>query len=380
MKFTSIVVAGVVALGLMTTACAKKNANEIVIGEFSGLTGNSASFGIASHEGFQMAVDEQNAKGGLLGKKIKLMTEDDQGKPEEARSAVLKLIRRQNAVAILGEFASSRSIAAAPEAQRAKVPMLSHGSTNPKVTELGDYIFRSCFIDPFQGEAMAKFAYNKLGVRTAAILRDVKNDYSVGLAKFFTQTFEKLGGKIVADEAYSEGDVEFRAQLTSIKGKNPQAIFIPGYYTEVGLIAQQARSLGLTVPLLGGDGWDSPKTTEIGGKAIDGAYFSNHYAADDPDPKVQDFIKNFKTKYNKTPDAQAVLAYDAANLMFDAITRAGSTDGEQIRAALAATKKFPGVTGLITMDSKRDASKSLVIVQYKNDKPVFVDRVGDNAS
>ncbi len=364
------------SLLLLAVACSKTNSNDIVIGEFSGLTGNSASFGIASHEGFKMAVDEQNAKGGLLGKKIKLVTEDDQGKPEEARSAVLKLIKRENAKAILGEFASSRSIAAAPEAQRAGVPMLSHGSTNPKVTELGDYVFRSCFIDPFQGEAMAKFAYNKLGVRTAAILRDVKSDYSVGLAKYFTQTFEKLGGKIVADEAYSEGDVEFRAQLTSIKAKTPQAIFIPGYYTEVGLIAQQARSLGLNVPLLGGDGWDSPKTTEIGGKAIDGSYFSNHYAPDDPDPKVQDFIKAFQVKYHKVPDAQAVLGYDAAMLMFDAITRAGATDGVKVRDALAATKNFPGVTGLITMDPQRNAQKSLVIVQYRNDKPVFVDRVG----
>lgn len=360
---------------LILAACSKTNPNEIVIGEFSSLTGGTASFGIASHEGFAMAVDEQNAKGGLLGKKIKLATEDDQGKSEEARSAVLKLIRRQKAAAILGEFASSRSIAAAPEAQRAKIPMLSHGSTNPKVTELGDYIFRSCFIDPFQGEAMAKFAYTTLGLRTAAILRDVKNDYSVGLAKYFTQTFEKLGGKIVADEAYSEGDVEFRAQLTTLKSKNPQALFIPGYYTEVGLIAQQARSLGLNAPLLGGDGWDSPKTTEIGGKAIDGAYFSNHYAADDPDPKVQNFIKNFQARYHKVPDAQAVLAYDAANLMFDAITRAGSTDGTKIRDALAVTKAFPGVTGLITMDPQRNAQKSLVIVQYKDGKPVFKDRV-----
>ncbi len=371
--FASTIV--IATAGLCLFACSKTNPNEIVIGEFSSLTGGTASFGIASHEGFAMAVDEQNAKGGLLGKKIKLATEDDQGKSEEARSAVLKLIRRQKAAAILGEFASSRSIAAAPEAQRARVPMLSHGSTNPKVTELGDYIFRSCFIDPFQGEAMAKFAYHTLGVRTAAILRDVKNDYSVGLAKYFTQTFEKLGGKVVADEAYSEGDVEFRAQLTTIKTQNPQAIFIPGYYTEVGLIAQQTRDLGIKALLLGGDGWDSPKTTEIGGKAIDGAYFSNHYAADDPDPKVQNFITNFRAKYHKVPDAQAVLAYDAANLMFDAITRAGSTDGTKIRDALAATRNFPGVTGLITMNPQRNAQKSLVIVQYKNGKSVFKERV-----
>lgn len=365
-----------VAAVVLCVACTKTNVNEIAVGEYSGLTGNSASFGLASHDGFQLAFEEQNAKGGVLGKKLRLITEDDQGKPEEARAAALKLIRRHKVVALLGEFASSRSIAAAPEAQKAGVPMLSHGATNPKVTELGDYIFRSCFIDPFQGEAMAKFAYNKLGARTAAILRDVKNDYSVGLAKYFAETFQQLGGKIVSDEAYSEGDVEFRSQLTTIKATQPKVIFIPGYYTEVGLIAQQARELGLRQPLLGGDGWDSPKVVEIGGKAVEGSYFSNHYTQDDPDPRVQDFIKNFKARYNRTPDAQAVLAYDAAMILFDAMARAGTTDGLKLRDALAATKDFPGVTGLITINPQRNAQKSLVIVQFKNGKPIFVDRVG----
>jgi branched-chain amino acid transport system substrate-binding protein len=357
-------------------ACSKANTNEIRIGEYSSLTGSTATFGQSSHAGFAMATEERNAKGGVLGKQIVLMTEDDQGKSEEARTAILKLIRQKKVAAVLGEFASSRSIAAAPEAQKYKIPMLSHGSTNPKVTQLGDYIFRACFIDPFQGEAMAKFAYDKLGVRKAAILRDVKNDYSVGLAKFFTDTFTKMGGQIVADESYGEGDVEFRAQLTALKAKNPQAVFIPGYYTEVGLIARQARELGITVPLLGGDGWDSPKTTEIGGKAIDGAYFSNHYAPDDPNPKVQEFIAKYKAKYGATPDSIAVLAYDAANLMFDAITRAGNTDGDTIRKALAATQNFSGVSGMITIDPQRNAQKSLVIVQYQNGQPVFKDRVG----
>ncbi|PIR21275.1 MAG: ethanolamine utilization protein EutJ [Deltaproteobacteria bacterium CG11_big_fil_rev_8_21_14_0_20_47_16] len=357
-------------------ACSKTNQNEIVIGEFSSLTGNTASFGIASHNGFAMATEERNANGGVLGKQIKLVTEDDQGKSEEARSSVLKLIRYHKAKALLGEFASSRSIAAAPEAQKFHVPMVSHGSTNPKVTEFGDYIFRTCFIDPFQGKAMAKFAYNTLGIRRAAILRDVKNDYSVGLAKYFQETFQALDGTIVADESYSEGDVEFRSQLTAMKALKPQAVFIPGYYTEVGLIARQARELGIDVPLLGGDGWDSPKTAEIGGKAIDGSYFSNHYAQDDPDPKVQNFIKKYKAKYGSVPDSQAVLAYDAANLLFDAIQRAGSTDGDKIRAALAATNGFPGITGSITIDPNRNAQKSLVIVQYSNGKPIFKDRVG----
>ena len=364
-----------VALALGAFACqgGGGNANVIKVGEFASLTGNTATFGQSSHKGSALAFEEVNQAGGLLGKKVELVSEDDQSKPEEARTAVLKLIRQDRVVAILGEVASSRSLAAAPEAQRAHVPMVSPASTNPQVTQVGDYIFRACFIDPVQGGTMAHFAYQDLGVRRAAVLVDVKNDYSVGLADFFVKTFQQVGGQIVAHESYSEGDIEFRAQLTKIRETDPQAIFVPGYYTEVGLIAQQARELGIKAPLLGGDGWDSPVTLEIGKDAVNGAYFSNHYAADDPSERVQGFIAKFRARWDgETPDAMAVLGYDAAGMLADAIRRAGSTDPEKVRDALAATKDFPGVSGDITMDADRNARKPIVILKIEDGKVHFV--------
>jgi branched-chain amino acid transport system substrate-binding protein len=258
----------------------------ILVGEFSSLTGGTATFGQSTHNAIMMAFDEINASGGVLGKKLKVLVEDDQSKPEEAATAVTKLISQDRVVAVLGEVASSRTLAAAPIAQSNKVPLISPSSTNPRVTEVGDYIFRVCFIDPFQGSVMAKFAASTLKLTKVAILRDIKNDYSVGLADVFIERFKEMGGSITSDQSYSEGDTDFSAQLTSIKASNPQAVFVPGYYTEVGLIARQAKSLGLNVPLLGGDGWDSPKLTEIGGPALNGSYFSNHYSVDDPKPEI----------------------------------------------------------------------------------------------
>lgn len=357
----------VVVLGvlLLIGACAKAG-DYILVGEYGSLTGGTATFGQSTHKGVELAMEEANASGGLLGKKIKVITEDDQSRPEEAKTAVLKLIKQNRVIAILGEVASSRSLAAAPECQKSKIPMISPASTNPKVTEAGDYIFRACFMDSFQGEGMAKFAREVLQLNRVAILKDIKNDYSVGLADFFEKKFRKLGGSVVEIQSYSEGDIEFRAQLTSIKGKNPDGIFIPGYYTEVGLIARQAHALGLNVPFLGGDGWDSPKTLEIGGSAINGSYFSTHYAADDPDLRVQGFIQKFKNKYGAVPDAMAVLGYDAAQILFDSIRRAGSEDPTKIRDAIAATKDLAGVSGLISIDKNRNAQKRLVILKIEN--------------
>src|SRR6185436_1415806 len=263
-----------------------------------------------------------------------VIVEDDQGKPEEAQTVVTKLITRDQVIAILGEVASSRTLAAAPVAQQNKIPMISPSSTNPAVTDVGDFIFRVCFIDPFQGLVMAKFAANTLQFTKVAILRDIKNDYSVGLADVFIENFKALGGTITGDESYSEGDTDFSAQLTAIRATNPQAIFVPGYYTEVGLIARQAKGLGIQAPLLGGDGWDSPSLIEIGGEALEGSYFSNHYSVDDPSPAIQKFVTDYRAKYGETPDALAGLGYDAAQILFDAIKRAGSTDPKAIRDAL----------------------------------------------
>ncbi len=358
-----------VALGAVLAVPAR--AEDIRIGEFASMTGTTATFGQSMNNGITLAIDETNGAGGVLGKKIQLLVEDDESKPEEAKTAVIKLIKQQKVVALLGEVASSRSLAAAPEAQHAGIPMVTPASTNPKVTQIGDYIFRTCFIDPFQGSTMAKFAHDTLKANQVAILKDVKNDYSVGLAEFFEKTFTGLGGQIVANESYSEGDTEFRAQLTAIRSKSPQAIYVPGYYTEVGLIARTARELGLKVPLLGGDGWDSDKTLEIGGDAVNGSYYTNHYSAEDPGPAVQNFIQKYKGKYGAVPDAMAVLGYDAAKILVDSIKRAGSTDGAKIRDALAKTKDYPGVSGSITIDAERNSQKNIVVLKIDGGKVKF---------
>src|SRR4030067_1762922 len=359
---------------LLTLSCAKQ-ADVIKIGEYGSLTGTTATFGISTRNGIEMAVEKINQDGGLLGKKVVVIVEDDQGKPEEAATAVKKLINQDKVIAILGEVASSRSKAGAPICQAAKIPMVSPASTNPDVTSIGDYIFRVCFIDPFQGEVMAKFCWNTLKVKTAAILTDVKNDYSVGLAEYFKKTFEELGGKVVGQESYSEGDIDFKAQLTALKAKKPETIFIPGYYTEAGLIARQTRELGIKAPLTGGDGWDSPRLLEIGGEALENCYFSNHYSPDDPTPLVQNFVQEYKAKYKEVPDAMGVLGYDAAMVLFEAIKRAGMADPKKIRDEIAATKDFEGVSGKITIDASRNASKAAGVIKIEQGKLKFVESV-----
>jgi branched-chain amino acid transport system substrate-binding protein len=364
---------------LAVTACGNTqpgaSSNEILIGEFGSLTGTTATFGISTKNGIDMAIDEVNKAGGLLGKTVRVIVEDDQGKPEEAQTVVTKLITRDQVIAVLGEVASSRTMAAAPVAQQNRIPMISPSSTNPRVTEIGDYIFRVCFIDPFQGLVMAKFATNTLKLKNVAILRDIKNDYSVGLADVFIDNFQKMGGTVVADESYSEGDTDFSAQLTSIRARNPQAIFLPGYYTEVGLVARQAKKLGLNVPLLGGDGWDSPKLIEIGGPDLNGSYFSNHYSVDDPSPAIQKFVSDYKARYGAVPDALAGLGYDSALVLFDAIRRANSTEGPKVRDAIAATKGFSGMTGQITIDEHRNAIKPAVVLEIKDGKLQYVETI-----
>lgn len=367
------------ATGTNSGAATGGDADTILFGEVGSLTGAQATFGISTKNGIQMAVDEVNAAGGITvdgkAKKLAVRVYDDQGKPEEAANAVSRLINQDKVTVILGEVASSNSLAMAPKAQAAKVPMITPSSTNPKVTQVGDFIFRVCFIDPFQGTVMAKFATETLKAKNVAILKDNKSDYSLGLAQFFTETFAKLGGNIVAEEAYSQGDTDFRGQLTAIKGKNPEAIYVPGYYTDVGVVARQARELGLKVPLMGGDGWESEKLYELGGSAIDGSYFSNHYSTDDPNPRVQAFIKNYEAKYGGKPDSLGALGYDAAMVAVEAIKRAGSTDGQKVRDELAKTSGHPGIAGTITLDEQRNAVKPAVILQVKDDHSVYVTTV-----
>jgi branched-chain amino acid transport system substrate-binding protein len=380
MRLRSIVAAMLSAAVILVVACGKRGAgDEIPIGEYGSLTGTTATFGQSTDNAIKMAFDEINAAGGVLGKKLKLFVEDDQSKPEEAATAATKLVNQNRVIALLGEVSSSRSLAAAPIAQAAQIPMVSPSSTNPRVTQVGNYIFRVCFTDPFQGAVMAKFAHDTLKLKRVAILVDVRNDYSVGLQTFFRQHLKQLGGEVVAEQSYSEGDSDFHAQLTQIKAANPEGIYVPGYYTEVGTIARQARELGITVPLLGGDGWDSPKLWEIGGEALNGCYLSNHYSTDDPSPVVQSFVAEYKKRYNQLPDALAALGYDAAKILVDAISRAGSTDGLKIRDALAMTKDFQGVTGSITINSDRNAVKPAVILKVENGKFTLVETIKPEA-
>jgi branched-chain amino acid transport system substrate-binding protein len=363
-----ILIASIVIASLLS-ACQQQGgggADKIRIGVFMSTTGTTANFGISSVNGIKMAADEINAAGGINGKQVELLVQDDRSDASEAATIVTKFVTQDQVHAVIGEVASSRSIAAAPIAQNAKIPMLTPSSTNPKVTTTGDFIFRSCFIDPYQGAAIAQFAAKTLGAKTAAIMVDRKNDYSTGLEKFITETFTKMGGKMVATQSYQEGDQDFNAQLTSLKGSNPEVIFVPGYYNDVGLIAKQARDKGINVPLIGGDGWDSEQLYKIGGTALNGSYFTNHYSPFDTDPRVVKFVNDYKSRYSGTPDALAATAYDAANIMFDAIKRSKSLSGTDIRDALQATNAFPGVTGTVTFNQQRDAVKSIVMIEIKD--------------
>lgn len=361
---------------ILFQSCNKAGDNVILIGEYASLTGSEATFGQSSHNGLVLAVEEINKNGGLLGKQIKLVTEDNQGKPSETQTVVQKLINRDKVVAVIGEVASSRSKAGAPICQTAKIPMITPASTNPEVTAIGDYIFRVCFIDPFQATVMSKFAINSMKVKKVALLIDQKNAYSTGLADNFKKVFAEMGGELVEEQKYSNGDKDFKAQLTAIKAKNPEAIFIPGYYTDVNLISIQAREIGLNVPLFGSDGWESEKLTEGKAKeALQGSFFSTHVSSDDPSPQIQGFIKKYREKYSKEPDAMSFLAYDAGMILFDAIRRAGDTSGEKIKAELANTKDFQGVTGIITINSQRNAVKPAVVLEIKDGKFVYKETI-----
>jgi len=375
-KLTQIGMAGVLAFGVACAPGCKQNgggetkadANEIVVGEYGSMTGSEANFGQSTHNGLTMAIEEINAAGGIKGKKVRLVYYDDQGKTSEVGTAVTRLITNDNVLAVIGEVASSLSIAGGQIAQQHGVPMISPSSTNPKVTETGDYIFRVCFIDPFQGYVMARFATDAkdkqgLGLKKVAILIDQRQAYAQGLAKNFEEALVKLGGTVVDKESYQGGDQDFSAQLTKIKGSSPEAIYIPGYYTDVANVAKQARGLGLTQPLLGGDGWES--VADLGVDALNGSYYSNHYSADEPRPEVKNFVEKYTKKHSRTPDSLAALGYDAMMLLKNAIERAPEISRKAVRDALAATKDFQGVTGKIAMDANRNATKPAVVLKIE---------------
>lgn len=340
------------------------SSNEIVIGHYAAMTGAQATFGQSTDNGIRLAIEEINAAGGVNGRKIRLITYDDKGDTKEAGAAVTRLITRDKVVAVLGEVASSLSLAGAPVCQEHGVPMITPSSTNPQVTQVGDKIFRVCFIDPFQGYVTARYIRElPTPASRVAILYDQANAYSVGLAEEFEKAFTRLGGTITTRQTYSEGDQDFSAQLTAIRGSNPEMVFVPGYYSDVGNIALQARKLGITVPLFGGDGWTSPKLTEIAGAALEGCFFSEHYSPEDPNPKIQNFVRKYEEKYGAKPDGLAALGYDAARLLADAIARSPTLSGDDLAAAIAATRDFDGVTGAFSIDADRNAVKPAVILK-----------------
>jgi branched-chain amino acid transport system substrate-binding protein len=378
MKFTDhATCAAIAALSLALAGCdaGSRNENEIVIGHYASLTGSEATFGRSSDNGVRMAIDEINAAGGVKGKPVRLITYDDKGENREAGTAVTRLVTRDRVVAVLGEVASGLSLTAAPICQEHGVPMVSTSSTNPKVTTVGDMIFRICYIDPFQGWACARFAREQLKARTAAIFYNQAQPYAVGLQEEFEKAFVEMGGTIVARETYQTEDQDYSAQLVSIRGSRPNVIFIPGYYTDAANISLRARELGIEAPLLGGDGWDSAMLARIAGKAIDGSYYSNHYSHDDPSPRVQDFIRKYQAEHGGIPDGTAALGYDAARILFEAMERAPSLGGADLAAALAATKDFDGVTGKISIDAERNAVKSIVVLQMKDGMPRYITRI-----
>jgi branched-chain amino acid transport system substrate-binding protein len=361
---------------LLGVLCAGLRADDTIkVGEFASLTGKEATYGEAAHKGTVLAVEEINAHGGVLGRQLELISEDDQSKPGEAATVVKKLISRDKVVAILGEIASSRSLEAAPICQQAKIPMISPGSTAPEVTARGPYIFRACFIDSFQGTVMAKFAAHTLKARRVAILSSVSSAESVGLSKYFREEFTSGGGTIVAEQKYAEGDKDFRAQLTAIRAENVDGIFVPGYYAEAALICKQARELGIRAPLFGIDGWESPELVRIGGDAVEGSYFDTHFSPANKSADVVSFNERYQKRWGDRSDTLAALGYDSVVMLVDAIKRAGTTEPAKVRQALAATKNLHGVTGTITLDAQRNPTKSAVVLQVRNGEFQFVETV-----
>jgi branched-chain amino acid transport system substrate-binding protein len=365
------------AFASTATPSAAPDDNVIRIGHYASLSGSEATFGQSTDRGIKLAIDEVNKAGGLNGKHLELKTYDDQGKAQEAGTAVLRLITDDHVIAVLGEVASSLSLAGGAVCQEKGVPMISPSSTNPRVTVGRDMVFRVCFTDDFQAYAIAQFITGNLKMTKAAILYDQKQAYSKGLHDEFKKFFvDHMHGTIVADQTYTGGDSDFSAQITTIRAANPEIIFCPGYYSDGGNIAIQTRKLGVKVPLIGGDGWDSAELAGIGKEAIEGSYYSNHSAPDQPN--MQEFIKKYKAKYdNQVPDALGGLGYDACMVLFDAMKRSKSLGGKDLAGAIAQTKDFKGVTGVITIDPKHNAKKPIVIVQIKKGEPSWVADITD---
>ncbi|NRG45190.1 ABC transporter substrate-binding protein [Bacillus sp. CRN 9] len=387
-KMTSVLLASTLAAGFLA-GCGGESAgggskdDVIKIGANLELSGPVASYGQGIAEGIDLAVDEINEAGGIDGKDIKIVKVDNKSDGPEATNAAIKLTENDQVTAIIGSATSGNTVAQAQVANGAETILLSPSGTSPNVTinedgSLNEFVFRTSFIDPFQGTVAANFAAGDLGVKNVAIFADNASDYAKGLAASFKETFEGAGGKVVAEESYVAKDTDFRSTLTRIKSANPEFIFIPGYYEEVGLIVKQAREMGIDVPLMGADGWDSPKLVELAGAdALNNTFITNHYSSGDPDEKIQSFVKKFGEKYDgKSPDAFNALGYDSVYLLKDAMERAGDTsDASKIKDALAETKDLSLVTGIVTVDEDHNPIKSATVLEYKDGEQVFKSKV-----
>ncbi len=356
----------------LTGGCAPKEANEIRLGVNAELTGSKPTVGDSCKKAAELLAEQVNKDGGLkVGDKkylIKLFIEDNEDKAESAAAAAQKLISQNNVLAVIGPNASGNAIPAARICEDAGVIMISPWSTNPKTTEGKKFVFRACFLDDFQGQVMAKFARENLQAQTAAVLYDVASEYNKGIAEFFKKFFEASGGKVVAFESYTKDDKDFSSQLTTIKAANPQVLFLPNYYNEVPLQAQQARRLGLTCAIIGSDSWGSQELLTLGAKDLEGSYFSTHYAPDIATEKAQKFIRDYEARYGKKPDDVAALTYDAGQLLLAAIAKAGTLDRKKVRDALATIEEFEGGTGKMQFKNTCDPIKSAVILQIKDGK------------
>ena len=379
-KLLATAISAMLAVSVVASGCGggSKASDEIKIGVVSEMTGSNATYGTSVVNGMKLALKEVNDKGGVNGKKVSIVVADSKSEPAEAANAMSKLVNQDKTPVVMGIFTSSSAIAAANVSESAKVPFLAIGATNPKVTlddktgKVKPNTFRVCFIDPFQGTVGANFVLNELKLKKAVIFVDNSSDYSKGLASFFKQAYTSKGGEIVGEEAYLQKDTDFKAVLTKIKTMNPEILYVPGYYEEVGKIIKQARELGMNLPIVGGDGWDSPKLSEIAGAGpLNNTFFTNHYSPDDTSPASKAFVDAYVKAYNQKPDAPAVLGYDGARLMIDAISRAGGTDGAKVSKALAETKNYKAVTGDTSLNETHDAVKSAVIIEFKDGKQAY---------
>lgn len=378
---TSISKVSALVLGLATTVAMAQNKPNLKIGASFPISGGQSTYGEESLNGAELALSELKTLDPDLASRISLVKEDEKSNPVDAANAVKKLLDVDKVDIVFGSVASSNTLAMTAAALERSRPLLTPASTNPDVTKKGDLIFRTCFIDPFQGSVLASFALNNLGKKKAAILLDAKSDYSKGLAQFFEEAFKAGGGEIVATEAYEQGKKEFKTQLTSIRSKAPDVLLIPGYYQEAGLIMKQAKQMGFNVTMLGGDGWDSPTLFDLAGaEAVQGHYFSSHFSADDTDPAVQKFVSTYKAKYKKAPGAMAALGYDGILVIADAFKRANANDGKALAKALGETAGFKGVSGTITINKNRDAEKDAVVLKTEKDKAVFAAKIAATAS